>query len=37
MSLHRHFSRLTTDELLRIALTMVVSQVTFAVMIFTDS
>ena len=32
----RHFSRRTTVELLRLALPMVVSQGTFAVMIFTD-
>jgi MATE family multidrug resistance protein len=32
----RHFSRETTAELLRLALPMVVSQGTFAVMIFTD-
>ena len=36
MSLRRHFSRRTTVELLRLALPMVVSQGTFAVMIFTD-
>jgi Na+-driven multidrug efflux pump len=36
LSLHRNFSRRTTAELLRIALPMVVSQGTFAVMIFTD-
>jgi MATE family multidrug resistance protein len=35
-SLHRNFSRKTTLELLRLALPMVVSQGTFAVMIFTD-
>jgi MATE family multidrug resistance protein len=34
--LHRNFSRRTTLELLRLALPMVVSQGTFAVMIFTD-
>jgi MATE family multidrug resistance protein len=36
LSLHRNFSRRTTAELLRLALPMVVSQGTFAVMIFTD-
>ena len=36
LSLHRHFSRQTMVELLRLALPMVVSQGTFAVMIFTD-
>jgi len=36
LPLHRHFSRKTTIELLRLALPMVVSQGTFAVMIFTD-
>ena len=35
-SIRRHFSRSTTIELLRLALPMVVSQGTFAVMIFTD-
>ena len=36
LPLKRHFSRHTTAELLRLALPMVVSQGTFAVMIFTD-
>ena len=36
LPLHRNFSRKTMAELLRIALPMVVSQGTFAVMIFTD-
>ena len=36
ISIRRHFSRRTTVELLRLALPMVVSQGTFAVMIFTD-
>ena len=36
MYLRRHFSRRTLSELLRLALPMVVSQGTFAVMIFTD-
>ena len=36
MTLHRHFSRQATAELLRLALPMVGSQGTFAVMIFTD-
>lgn len=36
LSLHRNFNRQTTVELLRLALPMVVSQGTFAVMIFTD-
>ena len=36
LSPHRNFSRKTTLELLRLALPMVVSQGTFAVMIFTD-
>ena len=36
LSLRRNFSRQTTVELLRLALPMVVSQGTFAVMIFTD-
>jgi MATE family multidrug resistance protein len=36
LSLHRHFSRQTTVELLKLALPMVVSQGAFAVMIFTD-
>ncbi|HSN52372.1 MAG TPA: MATE family efflux transporter, partial [Woeseiaceae bacterium] len=36
MSLRLHFSRQTMAELLRLALPMVVSQGTFAVMIFTD-
>jgi MATE family multidrug resistance protein len=35
-SIHRNFNRRTTVELLRLALPMVVSQGTFAVMIFTD-
>ena len=35
-SFHRHFSRKALSELLRLALPMVVSQGTFAVMIFTD-
>jgi MATE family multidrug resistance protein len=35
-SFHRHFSRTALSELLRLALPMVVSQGTFAVMIFTD-
>jgi len=35
-AIRRHFSRHTTVELLRLALPMVVSQGTFAVMIFTD-
>ncbi len=35
-TLHRHFSRRTLVELLRLALPMIVSQGTFAVMIFTD-
>jgi MATE family multidrug resistance protein len=36
LSLHRNFNRKTLVELLRLALPMVVSQGTFAVMIFTD-
>ncbi len=36
LSLRRHFDRQTLSELLRLALPMVVSQGTFAVMIFTD-
>jgi MATE family multidrug resistance protein len=36
LSLQRHFSRNTMAELLRLAMPMVVSQGTFAVMIFTD-
>jgi MATE family multidrug resistance protein len=36
LSLHHHFTRHTTSELLRIALPMVVSQGAFAMMIFTD-
>ncbi|MDH3362277.1 MAG: MATE family efflux transporter [Gammaproteobacteria bacterium] len=36
LTLHRNFNRRTTLELLRLALPMVVSQGTFAVMIFTD-
>jgi MATE family multidrug resistance protein len=36
LSLHRNFNRKTLLELLRLALPMVVSQGTFAVMIFTD-
>ncbi len=36
LSLHRYFNRETIVELLRLALPMVVSQGTFAVMIFTD-
>jgi MATE family multidrug resistance protein len=36
LAFHRNFNRKTTAELLRLALPMVVSQGTFAVMIFTD-
>ncbi|MGI9237012.1 MAG: MATE family efflux transporter [Woeseiaceae bacterium] len=36
LSIHRNFNQQTTVELLRLALPMVVSQGTFAVMIFTD-